>query len=493
MLFVLIIAIFIAFSYERPDDAWPAGGRAALIAGGLMASCWLLAELFARLTAWRLRRSFERRERIMRRYQVLRWLEIAVLLGGYAVLIHWLDWPAVVADSWGLGDWVLVDDLLVLAPFLGGLVLSWLAQFRVEDCLRRRLTEPVAETRPWLSRWSHVEFLLRHQVGILLVPLLALVGLQDVIELVLRDSVLRAPAELAVGVSGFVGLILFAPLLLRLLWRARPLPHGALRRRLEELSRRLRFRSSDILVWHTRGAVINAAVAGLVPRLRYVLLSDGLLEHLSEEEIEAVFGHEVGHIRHHHLWFYVAFVQGASLILLASLTGSGMLLAQVMGQPAVDRLFSLAHGLAIPLGGVGVYFGVLFGLLSRRFERQADVFACRAVSCGRPDCPPHLPATGQPICRTALCPCGIATFTSALEKIARLNGCTREARSWRHFSIAKRVEFLERLAIQPELERRFQRVVVGMKLLVVATLLGSGWWLWQHAAELTQQFVRALP
>jgi STE24 endopeptidase len=191
----------------------------------------------------------------------------------------------------------------------------------------------------------------------------------------------------------------------------------------------------------------------------------------------------VGHIRHHHLWYYVLFLQGASLFLLVAVAMSSQLLAELLGDAAFQRIISLAHGLALPLACVAAYFGIFFGFLSRRFERQADIFGCRAVSCGRPDCSPHDPASASPS-RAALCPTGIRTFVGALEKISTLNGCTRDMRSWRHFSIARRVEFLERLAARPELEQRFQRVILLLKLLVVAALAVSGWWVWLQSRGL---------
>jgi STE24 endopeptidase len=284
-------------------------------------------------------------------------------------------------------------------------------------------------------------------------------------------------------------------------------------------------------VWKTDGAVVNAAVAGIVPWLRYVMLSDGLVQHLTEEEIEAVFGHEVGHIRHHHLWFYVAFLLGSSLFLLVALTTTSRVLADLLGEPTMHDAMSLAHGLAAPLAGMALYFGVFFGFLSRRFERQADVFGCRAVSCGRLDCSgdhaldagasgaghdgvgpglltapspqppppearggsstPQASREGAASGALALCPVGIRTFVSALEKVSALNGSTRDTRSWRHFSIAKRVEFLERLTVQPDLEPRFQRVVLALKMLVLAALLASGWWAWGHGQELAREFIGA--
>src|SRR5271170_2349553 len=85
------------------------------------------------------------------------------------------------------------------------------------------------------------------------------------------------------------------PWVLRLVLGLRPLPAGPLRDRLTAAARRLRLRYSDILLWNTHGGVANAMVVGVLPMPRYVVLSDRLLAGLDDDEIEAVFGHEVGH------------------------------------------------------------------------------------------------------------------------------------------------------------------------------------------------------
>jgi STE24 endopeptidase len=110
-----------------------------------------------------------------------------------------------------------------------------------------------------------------------------------------------------------------------------------------------------------------------------------------------------------------------------------------------------------------LYFLLVFGFLSRRFERQADVFGCRAVSCGRADCPPHADLNaleGAIPASPDLCPVGIRIFAEALSKVAVLNGMERESWwAWRHGSIARRIRFLETLEGRPEAERLFQRSV----------------------------------
>ncbi|QKK09010.1 MAG: hypothetical protein HND58_13120 [Planctomycetota bacterium] len=87
---------------------------------------------------------------------------------------------------------------------------------------------------------------------------------------------------------GVVALLAFLPLALRLLWDTVPLGPGGLRDGLVAMCGRYRVRVRNILVWRTHGAMINGAVVGLLPRLRYIVLTDALLETLSGAQVEAV-------------------------------------------------------------------------------------------------------------------------------------------------------------------------------------------------------------
>jgi Flp pilus assembly protein TadD len=71
-----------------------------------------------------------------------------------------------------------------------------------------------------------------------------------------------------------------------------------------------------------------------------------------------------------------------------------------------------------------VYFRLLFGALSRAFERQADAYALESI--GRPE-----------------------PLISALERISLFSGDIRDLPSWHHGSIADRVAFLAASAVDP--------------------------------------------
>src|SRR5262249_17899568 len=112
---------------------------------------------------------------------------------------------------------------------------------------------------------------------------------------------------------------------------------------------------------------------------------------------------------------------------------------------------------------VGAYIFVAFGFLSRRCERQADLFGCRAVSCSDPHCLGHTEKTQLATSSKALCPMGIRTFIRALDRVAAVNGISRGKpgwlQSWLHSTIARRVDFLENVIVDLGLARRFQRRV----------------------------------
>lgn len=154
--------------------------------------------------------------------------------------------------------------------------------------------------------------------------------------------------------------------------------------------------------------VANALVAGLWPWLRRIYITDHMLATFSVAEIRAILAHEVGHIRHRHLWWYLGFAIGGVFV--------------------IPRLFDalaqfelLSDSLWPVVIALGLYWGVMFKFLSRCFERQADRFA--------------VAATGD-----------VATFQSALERLAEVNGMVKRYSKWdifqTHPPIAERVKAL---------------------------------------------------
>lgn len=450
-----------------------------------------LAGRIAHRTSWQLYLHPERRDSILNWYGNRRVLHLLALLANAGLSLIVLGWGWTVqnlfeqlhgAEVPGLDQSPPGTELLILAPFLASLVLSWACFYDADRALHD--TSPHREPRPFWTRRAYLLFHARHNLVLAITPV-ALIILQKGLRRLLPHWPDRyfELANLALLAAAFICF----PWILRLVLGLKPLPEGPLRQRLLAASRRLRFRCSNILLWNTNAGIVNAMVAGIVPGVRYVLLTDRLVSELTPDEVEAVFGHEVGHVKHGHMLYYMGFlfISWMAVAALWPLAASAF--------PELNAVDLEEDWVKLPFVAlVGAYIFVVFGFLSRRCERQADVYGCRAVSCARQPCPGHEEATVLQPGGSGLCETGIRIFIDALEKVARLNGISRSRpgllQSWQHSTIARRVEFLQRVLADPGVEPRFQRTVALVKwvvflgllgLVVVGSLWGGGWsYLW---------------
>jgi STE24 endopeptidase len=414
-----------------------------------LAAPWAMADGFWLLAVWRthlFRRQLARNPgeyaRLWRRYLQQRRRLTLLLTACYLGVLYGLGWGHL-AQQWAADTGLaILTELIQFAPYILALILIWQQSYRAERAGHDLAPSP----EPFVGPWSYLGLQIRHNLLLVVPPV--------VLTLTLRGVLLAFPVlehyDTVLAVAGLgllAGSIISVPLILRLFLGLRPLPAGPLRQRLEDAGRRLGFGFSNILIWDTRHSIANAMVSGTLPWLRYIVLTDLLIERLTPEEIEAVFGHEVGHVKHHHMLLYIVFFIGS----LALLTGLWEFGVERLGELVPTAAGAALEGWTVSaevVGGplllavVAVYIFVVFGYLSRRCERQADLYGCRAVS--------H------------------QAFITALEKVADLNGIPRHHRnllvSWQHPSIAERVAFVERLRDNPALEPRFQRSLLRLKL-----------------------------
>jgi len=449
MQFSLIVAVLAAMVISESLPHQAVSGEALRTLAALLgiACVVVVAWVDASRTARRLTWDFSRRHAILRRFRRARQIHTALWLAVSVAILYGLRWPQIVRFNWRLEGLILVDDLLVLAPVLLPMILSWAAFYEVDRVLQTFAPLEGEKPSPPTSRGQYVTLQLRHCLGLLLLPVLGLVAVQDVAEWLMPDFV-HGKYALAIYAPPLVLLFAFFPTLLRYVWHTWPLAAGNLHDRLHAAAGRAGFRCRRILVWNTNGMLVNAAVAGFLPAHRYVFLTDGLLSQLTDEEIEAVFGHEVGHIRHRHLLLrIVAMAAPVSLWFLAE---------QAFPQGIEHLRLLIAEGgmgLQVPMGlllltAMISYGLVIFGFYARLLEGQADLFGCRTLDLGEN--------------RHA-----VDVFVSALEKLAACSGVDRNAASWQHASIARRVAFLHRATQDPQYERRFHRWVFSLSCLLV--------------------------
>jgi STE24 endopeptidase len=164
-------------------------------------------------------------------------------------------------------------------------------------------------------------------------------------------------------------------LLLPLFYRFKPLERDSLRDRLAALSARAGLPVLGVYEWglgeKTRRA--NAALVG-AGATRRILLSDTLLADYSEDEIEVILAHEMGHHVHHDILKGIA-LQFA--LLAAALGGAALVVHRWWG---VAGLAGPADVAGLPLllvtaGAVSVLLTPAVNAFSRRNERRADRYA----------------------------------------------------------------------------------------------------------------------
>ncbi len=165
----------------------------------------------------------------------------------------------------------------------------------------------------------------------------------------------------------------------------------------------------------------NAAVAGM-GKGRRILLSDTLLESFSEDEVEAVLAHELGHVQMLHIWKILAF---GTVVALISFFLSYLFFARAMAALGFDEISDIAGFplLAIVLMILGFAFMPIQNGYLRRLEKRADIFAAQHIASPN-------------------------SFVSAMTKLAQQNLADPNPEKWEellfydHPSISKRLRYI---------------------------------------------------
>ena len=193
-------------------------------------------------------------------------------------------------------------------------------------------------------------------------------------------------------------------LLLPLFNKFEPLKNRALTKRIKDLAASQGVQVSEVLQMdmskQTKKA--NAAYTGL-GKTKRIMMGDTLLQEFSDDEVEVVLAHELGHQVHHDIWKLIALSAPTSVI--------GLYAAHRLTSPIVRR-FGQTWGIDVEAGAADVAALPLLGLLGRvsllgvgpllnalvrnAVERPADDYALRL--------------TGNR-----------AAFISAMEKLGRMN------------------------------------------------------------------------
>ena len=285
------------------------------------------------------------------------------------------------------------------------------------------------------------------------------------------DLVLLAPIE---GLSGllesrfgdllFFGLflflvVLFFPPLVKKLWGCKPLPPGPLKDHLVEFCKKQNF-TANLYLWPLfEGRILTAGVMGLVPGLRYILLTPAIIETMSMRELESIMTHEIGHVKKKHMLLYVLLIGGFGLfigtlaepLLFTMLSMDWVFKLSVSNAVNSDFFGALIGGFPL-LILLLLYYRFVFGYFIRNFERQADLHVVKIVG------------TGQ-------------WLISAFEKISSVGGHKKEKKNWHHFGIGERIDCLAEAERDRGLIKRHDRKVMVSLLAFLILLGGAGYYL----------------
>ncbi len=299
------------------------------------------------------------------------------------------------------------------------------------------------------------------------------------------QELLKKPiGELASSVFCLILILVFMPPMVRMMWGCVPFPKGQLRSLIEDFLKRTNVSCKEILIWPMSGGrSCTAAVLGLVPGFRYILFTPCLVKHLLPQEIEAVLSHEVAHLRHRHLLWYIFFLGTFAIIIYRLFDPIGTWL--ISRHLFLEILTQLQHWpralisfLAIlPMGILLVlYFRFLMGYFMRNFERQADLSVFETQ--------------GHPW-----------NLINALEKVAILAGDIRNQPNWHHFSIAERVNFLDEVARRPIVRDKYEKklllnkglfIGIASLLIIMPSLMPTQSWEDSANNNLTQLYIEQL-
>lgn len=415
----------------------------------LLAPAFAVLQSFVTIRRWRERKLLQRRAEFLHRS--LLGSNLVIWLFGCVALLVVAKWPQLVRENWKLNQVPLLDELALALPMLGSILLSWMVIFDAEQALE----EPDATGG---KRRHLVLQRLRTFTGLVLVPIALLFLSRDILAVLYPDG-LDPLATCLVFLAFLAATFSLYPILLSLTWKTHAVSCPELAVKLREAAREAGLPNETFRVWDTNSTIANAVVVGVIPGLRRVFLSDQLLERFDDDEVVAIYRHELGHLVHHHLHMRIALV----LIPLLALGAMAMLSD---GQDLAAEYAANSTRMVVWLTGMMAFLLYVSRVVTRfvrKSEIQADLFA---------------------ICRKsgAVCLRRAESYCRALLKMGAISPELFENSTSVHPSIKLRIEVIRQVLDQPDritaFANRFrqeQQVAAGclVALAVLAVMVGN--------------------
>jgi len=356
---VLIVSLSCGSTAASDEPLW----RAVVASSGLVVGWVLLSHVAARVCATQVRREqldvLLGAELLEKQLTAFRYLGLGVVvlcLTGFGLAGAITAIPVVESSA-------LLQALILLIPGVLITVGTWSAEHLYGVLM--------GYTDRGIRHYFHSLLMtFRNGIGWLLIPVLALLAINDAIGML---PISELAGHWLSGISILLLIIVGVPMLIHRMFKTTPLSDTNSAWVGDLLSAAGVARTRAVR-WDTGGKTYNALVAGFIPPLRTLLISDRLIDELPRDQVAMVVLHEAAHLRRRHM----------PLRMLAILPAwaSGSLVTQLVGDQ--------------PWGMVaGTVFGILMTLLilktvAYRTEHDADVQACRMaerIGSSVPDVP----------------------------------------------------------------------------------------------------------
>lgn len=401
--FFLVVIVSLSCGTLPPStDVDPAS--AATATAGMVLAWTILCHVAARTVALHVRNDklqpIAGADWLEKQMAAFRWIGLAVsvlCLGGFG-LARVLDGLPIVGGSMSL------QAILLLLPAVMITIATWSAEHHYGVLL--------GYTRPGIG--NHVRSVwqsFRAGMAWLVAPVLLLLAISDLIGLL-------PISETAAGVGTLVMIGLLVPLglpwLIRHLFKTDRLD-TATDQWVNQLLSRAGVSRTRSVRWNTGGQSFNAMVAGFVPPLRTLLLSDRLLDELPRSQIAMVVLHEAAHLRRRHVPMRMAAIVPAWGV------------AALISRTAGDQSWGMVAGSAI---GIVLTLAIL-RWIAYRTEFDADLQACKMAAAigGAID---HVPTNFDD---------AADALAMALMRVTHDSPSSRKA-TWLHPGVADRIDWM---------------------------------------------------
>lgn len=336
-----------------------------------------------------------------RQLDAFRWLGLPVILlclGGFGLGRVLESIPVV-------GDWMVFRAAVLLLPGMCITASTWSAENYYGMLVGYT-------SRSWKRHVLATAAAVRTGAAWLVMPVLLLMLMLDLGGMLIDEDATAAwVLPMAVVLSVPIGL----PLLMRFLFKTET-PTQPQLDWMRQLLDTVGIRRTKVLRWNTQGLTFNAMVAGFIPPMRTLLVSDRILDDLPQDQVAMVVLHEAAHLKRKHVPLRMMTVIPA--------WGAGVLITKLAGD----------SDYAMPLGTIaGILLTILIlRLVSYRTEFDADVQACK-MAAELKGAVEGVPSTMRHACES---------LSAALERIS-LNHPEITKSTWLHPGLADRLACLD--------------------------------------------------